>query len=74
MTSHYLGLNRGQQGFGDSDFTYGASAASPAADIEIRFTDGVGLTEKDVMLAIDAFERFLVQTNQHIAATNLIVA
>ena len=72
MADHFLGINRGQQGFGDSDFTYGTSTGS--TDIELRIADGVGLTEKDVLLALEAFERFLVQTNQHIAGTDLIVA
>jgi hypothetical protein len=70
MTNHYLGINRGQQGFGDSDFTYGTSSGS--TDYELRIDDSKHSDIKDVILALDAFKRFLVQPNVHIAATFLI--
>lgn len=71
MASHYLSINRGQPGFTDSDFAYGTSSTA-TSDIELRMLDGKGLTEKDVLLALEAFKRFLVQTNVHITGTFLI--
>ena len=71
MTNHYISINRGSPGFADSDFTYG-TASTAGNDIELRTADGKNLDIKDVMLALDAFKRFLVQPNVHIAATFLI--
>lgn len=69
MASHYLSINRGVQGVADSDFTYGTSSAS-TDDIELRTLDGSGLTVKDVILALEAFERFLLSDNTHIAGAH----
>lgn len=58
MADHYVSLNRGVSGFKQNEFTTGA--ASTAADqIELRIKDGAGLTKKDAVLALEAFERFI---------------
>lgn len=67
MTDHFLGINRGKQGAKDADFVYGTSTGS--TDIELRIADGASLTRKDVLLALEAFERFLVAANVNIAGT-----
>lgn len=67
MASHYVSLNRGVTGTKYSDFTTGnASTAGDA--IELRVLDGASLTKKDVMLALEAFERFFENAQQVSAA------
>lgn len=71
MTDHYLGINRGKPGFTDSDFVYGTSTGS--TDIELRIADGVVWTRLEVELALDAFKRFLLNSNVHIPGTQFPV-
>lgn len=59
MASHYIALNRGKDGMREIDLVTGTSS-SAAADIELRIKDGAGLTTKDVRIAIEAFERFVI--------------
>jgi hypothetical protein len=47
MASHFIGLNRGQSGLTNSDFTIGASTGS--TDVEVRIDDGKSLNEIDVV-------------------------
>ena len=57
MADHFVSMNRGVSGTKYSDFTTGTS--STATDkIELRVLDGAGLTKKDVILALEAFEMF----------------
>jgi hypothetical protein len=57
MADHFVSLNRGEPAMNYSDFATGT--ASTATDqIELRVKDGAGLTKKDVVLALQAFERF----------------
>jgi hypothetical protein len=62
MASISFSIKRGVDGFKISDFTTGTLATN-ADDIELRFntTDALGavLTRKDVVKAIEAFERVL---------------
>ncbi len=67
MADHFLGINRGVPGSSDSDFTYGTSTG--ATDVELRIADAKSLTRQDVILACQAFERFLLNANVHIAGT-----
>ncbi len=57
MANHFISLNRGENGFTPSDFTTGA-ASTAGDDIELRVADGASLTRKDIMIALEAFERF----------------
>jgi len=60
MSDHFFAIDRGKDGFKISDFTFGASSTA-ARDIELRIADVDGqgnvLTRKDVMKALEAFER-----------------
>lgn len=63
MADHYVSLNQGEQGFAYSDFTTGTS--STASDqIELRVKDGASLSKKDVIIALEAFERFFENAQQ----------
>jgi hypothetical protein len=57
MASHFVSLNRGQQGLTYSDFVTGA-ASSGNVGIELRLDDAAGYTKKDVLLALDALRGF----------------
>lgn len=67
MASHYVSLNRGISGMKYSDFTTGTSSAA-TDEIELRVLDGASLTKKDVVLALEAFERFFENAQQVSAA------
>lgn len=58
MASHYASLNQGEQGTLESDFTTGTSSTG-TDQIELRILDGAGLSKKDVIIALDAFERLI---------------
>jgi hypothetical protein len=63
MADHFVSLNRGESGMNYSDFTTGA--ASTATDqFELRVKDGAGVTKIDVVLALEAFERFFNNAQQ----------
>ncbi len=66
MADHFVGLNRGQEGFLFSDFTTGTSTG--ATDVELRVADAKSLTRKDVHNIIEAFERFFENSQQVTAA------
>lgn len=67
MASHYVSINRGVNGTKSSDLTTGT--ASTAGDgVELRVLDGASLTKKDVILALEAFERFFTDAKQVSAA------
>lgn len=63
MASHYISLNRGVQGFKYSDFTTGTSSSASDA-IELRVLDGASLSKKDVLVALEAIERFFENAQQ----------
>jgi hypothetical protein len=58
MADHFIALNRGLQGFKQTDFTTGTSS-SAASGIELRILDGAGWTKNDAVNALRSFERFL---------------
>jgi len=66
MASHFVGLNRGQEGERYSDFTTGA--ATGGTDIELRLDDGKSYSKVDVVKAIKAFQRFFENSQQVVAA------
>ena len=63
MSDHFIGINRGKDGFKLSDFTTDTSSTS-SLDIELRIADVDGqgrvMTRKDVLIALEAIERFLL--------------
>jgi len=71
MADHYLGINRGNVGFQDNQFTYGTSTGS--TDIELRIADGVAWTRQEVILALEMMEVFLTEANPAIAGTEFPV-
>jgi hypothetical protein len=58
MPDHFIALNRGVQGFKQTDFTTGISSSAPS-DIELRVKDGASWTKNDAVNALRAFQRFL---------------
>lgn len=63
MADHYVSLNQGEQGLAYSDFTTGTSSTS-GDQIELRVKDGASLSKKDVLIALEAFERFFENAQQ----------
>ena len=57
MASHFVSLNRGQEGELYSDYVTGTSSAANVG-IELRLDDGAAYTKVDVIKALEAFERF----------------
>lgn len=72
MASHYVSLARGVQGFAYNDFTTGTSSTG-GDGIELRVLDGASLTKKDVIIALEAFERFF-ENAQQVGAAGFDVA
>jgi len=66
MAQHYIGFNRGVEGFKPSDFTTGTSTGS--TDMEFRYDDSKSLTRLDLMKFLEAVERF-VETQLLIGGT-----
>lgn len=62
MADVFIGLKRGVSGTKASDFTVGSSTTS-ALDFELRIADaddnGNPITKQDVMLALEALERYV---------------
>lgn len=56
MSNHFFSINRGVSGTKPSDVTR-ATTSTTGDDIELRVADGASLTRKDVLLALEAFER-----------------
>lgn len=72
MASHYVSLTRGEQGFVETEFTTGTSSTA-GDDVELRIRDGASLTKKDILVALEAFERFM-QTNRLVVNAGIDVA
>jgi hypothetical protein len=66
---HFISLNRGEQCLVYSDFVHGTSSRS-SSDIELRIRDGAGWTRKEVIAALEAFERF-VQTGNWVGSAGI---
>lgn len=65
MSNHFFSINRGVSGMKPSDVTRATSSTS-GDDIELRVADGASLTRKDVLLALEAFER-VIETGRDVA-------
>jgi hypothetical protein len=72
MASHFVSLNRGQEGSQYSDFVTG-TASSANVGIELRLDDGASYTKKDVVLALDAFRRFF-ENAQQVSVSGFVVS
>lgn len=57
MTMHYIGFNRGVEGFKPSDFTVGTSTGG--TDMELRYDDTKSLTRLDLVKFVEALERYI---------------
>jgi hypothetical protein len=72
MVSVQISISRGANGFQLSDFTIGTSAPG-AGDIELRYnvldTNSATITRKDIMIALEAFERLVESPVQSPAGT-----
>jgi hypothetical protein len=63
MSSHFISLGRGEEGFNSLDFTVATS--STATDLfEFRILDGVTPKKVEVIKALEAFERFFENAQQ----------
>jgi len=71
MADHFVSLNRGQMGSIQSDYVTGTSTAGNVG-IELRLGDSANYTKKDVLLALDAFERFF-ENAQQVSAAGFVV-
>lgn len=57
MAQQYISLNIGEEGFNDSDFTFGTSTTA-GDDFEFRYNDAAtGITKKAILIALEAIER-----------------
>ncbi len=65
MSNHFFSINRGVDGLKPADVTR-ATTSTTGDDIELRVADGASLTRKDVMIALEAFER-VFETGKAIA-------
>lgn len=58
MADHFIGIQRGERGLVYSDFIHG-TAASATSDIEIRIKDSANWNRREIIAALEAFERFI---------------
>jgi hypothetical protein len=64
MADHFVALNQGVTGEKYSDFLTGTVSTDGTNQIELRVQDGFVLSKKDVVLALDAFKRFIENAQQ----------
>jgi hypothetical protein len=57
MASHFVSLNRGQEGFQPVDFVTGTASAANVG-LELRLDDAAGYRRVDVVRQLEAFIRF----------------
>jgi hypothetical protein len=57
MASHYLSLNRGQDGFPSNQYVSGTSSSANVG-LELRLDDSAGYSKLDVVRQLEAFRRF----------------
>jgi hypothetical protein len=72
MSSHFVSLNRGQEGSQYSDFVSGTSSSANVG-IELRLDDGANFTKLDVIKALDSFKRFF-ENAQEVSAAGFAVS
>lgn len=69
MTDHFIGVFRGNLGTRDDKFVMGTSAASPAADLEVRIADAKNWTRQELYTALNLIADKIVHVDPHITAT-----
>lgn len=67
MASHFISLARGEEGNASSDFTTGTSS-SATDQFEFRILDGVTPSKVEVVKALEAIERYLLNSQLASAA------
>lgn len=72
MPSHFVSLNRGQEGSVYVEFVTGA-ASSANVGIELRLDDAAAYSKLDVIKALEAFERFF-ENAQQVSAAGFVVS
>jgi hypothetical protein len=68
MADHYVAINQGITGEKYSDFLTGTASTAGTNQIELRVQDGAGLSKKEIILALKAYERFFNNAQQVSAA------
>lgn len=68
MADHYVALNQGVTGTRYSDFITGTATTAGTNQIELRVQDGTTISRKEVLLALEAFERFFENSQQVVTA------
>jgi hypothetical protein len=58
MADHFISIQRGERGLVYSDFVHG-TASCAGSEVELRIRDGAGLSKKEIIAALEAFERFI---------------
>jgi hypothetical protein len=58
MPNHFISIQRGERGLIYSEFVHG-TASRVGSDIELRIRDDAGWTRKEIVAALEAFERFI---------------
>lgn len=71
MADHYVAINQGVTGEKYSDFITGTSTTAGTNNIELRVVDSV-VSKKEVILALDAFKRFIENSQQMTTAGFLV--
>jgi hypothetical protein len=72
MASHFVSLNRGQDGFRYDQFVTGA-ASSANIGLELRLDDAAAYTRKDVVTQLQAFIRFF-ENPQQVSPAGFVVS
>lgn len=72
MASHFVSLNRGQEGELYSDFVTGA-ASSANVGVELRLDDAAGFNKVDMIKALDSFKRFF-ENAQQVGASGFVIS
>jgi hypothetical protein len=68
VADHYVALNQGVTGTKYNDFITGTATTAGTNQIELRIQDGTTMSRKEVLLALEAFERFFENSQQVVTA------
>jgi hypothetical protein len=71
MASHFVSLQRGEEGSDYNDFTTGTSSTA-GDNFEFRLLDDVPVRPVEVLKALKAFERFFENRQQWVAGGFII--
>ncbi len=68
MANNFIGINRGK--LDDVPASIAVGSSTQATDIELRVDTGKGTTRKDVIVALEAIQNYIM-SNGYGSATNL---